>query len=104
MDLSKISLLELRMTLKNVIATDPFKARNDCVCLLMLTNFSRVGEVANMTVTEVKEVKEVAPGYFSVEVIQKLLHFSPFLCLSLLNNILSFVSFCVLLGNVLHSV
>ena len=82
----------------------PFKARNDCVCLLMLTNFSRVGEVANMTVTEVKEGKEVAPGYFSVEVIQKLLHFSPSLCLSLLNNILSFVSFCVLLGNVLHSV
>ena len=83
MDLSKISLPELRTALKNVIATDPLKARNDCICLLMLTNFSRVGEVANMTVTEVKEAKEVAPGYFPVEVIQKLLQFSPSLCVCL---------------------
>ena len=61
----------------------------------MLTNFSPVGEVANMTLTE---VKEVAPRYFSVEVNQKLLQFSPS------NNILSFVSFLVLWGNVLHTV
>ena len=61
--------------------------------MLILSNFSCKGEVANMTLTE---VKEVAPRYFSVEVNQKLLQFSPS------NNILSFVSFLVLWGNVLQ--
>ena len=82
MDLSKINLPELRAALKHAIATDPLKARQDCICLLIVTNFSTVGEVANMTLTEVQQVKEVATGYFSVEVIQKLLHFSPSLYLS----------------------
>ena len=89
MDLSNINLPQLRTALENAIATDLLKARNDCICLLTLTNFSRVGEVANMTLTE---VKEVAPGYLSVEAIQKLLHFFPSPSLS--NNIL-----CFLLGN-----
>ena len=44
-----------------------------------------------MTLTE---VKEVAPGYLSVEAIQKLLHFFPSLCLSLITFFVSFWAMC----------
>ena len=37
----------------------------------MVTNFSRVGEIGNMTMQELSEAKEVEPGFFCVEVIQK---------------------------------
>ena len=43
MDLSKINLPELRAALKPATATDPLKARQDCICSLIVTNFSRVG-------------------------------------------------------------
>ena len=44
-----------------------------------------------MTLTE---VKEVAPGYLSVEAIQKLLHFFPSLLLSLITFFVSFWAMC----------
>ena len=70
LDLEKMDLAQLRLTLGS-LKTRPYEARKAAVSLLMVTNFSRVGEIGNMTMQELSEAKEVAPGFFCVEVIQK---------------------------------
>ena len=72
MDLQKIDLAQLRRTLESP-STTKYKKRMAAVALLMVTNFSRVGEIANMTIEELHAAKEVDPGvFFCTEVIQKL--------------------------------
>ena len=71
MDLQKMDLAQLRLTLQAASATK-YKKRMSAVALLMITNFSRVGEIANMTIDELHAAKEVDPGFFCIEVIQKL--------------------------------
>ena len=83
MDLSQLNLPRLRKQLQKNIPNNPLEARNNCICLLIVSNFSRVGEIANMTLTEVDDAKEMDKGYFCIEVIQKFLHFSLSLSLSL---------------------
>ena len=56
MDLQKLDLAQ---------ETRPYQARNAAISLLMVTNFSSVGEIANMTMLELSEAKEVAL-FFSV--------------------------------------
>ena len=73
MDLQKMDLAQLRRTLEAPSTTNT-KKRMAAVALLMVTNFSRVGEIANMTIEELYAAKEVDPGllFFCIEVIQKL--------------------------------
>ena len=66
-----MDLAELRRTL-DAPSTPKYKKRMSAVALLMITNFSRVGEIANMTTEELYAAKEVDPGFFCIEVIQKL--------------------------------
>ena len=63
MDLQKIDLAQLRRTLESP-STTKYKKRMAAVALLMVTNFSRVGEIANMTIEELYAAKEVDPGVF----------------------------------------
>ena len=72
MDLQKMDLAQLRRTLQST-STTKYQARKAAVSLLMVTNFSRVGEIANMSMEELSEAKEVDPVVvFCTEVIQKL--------------------------------
>ena len=66
-----MDLAQLRRTLE-APSTTKYKKRMAAVALLMVTNFSRVGEIANMTIEELYAAKEVDPGFFFIEVIQKL--------------------------------
>lgn len=103
MDLSKINLPELRAALKHATATDPLKARLDCICSLIVTNFSRVGGGRQYDAHRGPAGEKSGPRLFFCGGNSKVVAFLS-LSLSLLNNILSFVSFLVLLGNVLHTV
>ena len=61
MDLQKMDLAQLWRTLE-APSTTKYKKRMAPVALLMVTNFSRVGEIANMTIEELSAAKEVDPG------------------------------------------
>ena len=63
MDLQKMDLAQLRRTLESP-STTKYKKRMAAVALLMVTNFSRVGEIANMTMEELSEATQVDPGWF----------------------------------------
>ena len=63
MDLQKMDLAQLRRTLE-APTTTKYKKRMSAVALLMITNFSRVGEIANMTIEELYAAKEVDPVFF----------------------------------------
>ena len=63
MDLQKIDLAQLRRTLESP-STTKYKKRMAAVALLMVTNFSRVGKIANLTIEELYAAKEVDTGGF----------------------------------------